>query len=202
MPPPEVWGPTVWTLFHTLAEQINDDAYPYLSRQMFSMIVSICNYLPCPDCANDSSKILAKVKIEDNKTKQHFKNTMYIFHNYVNVKKRKPLFNYSVINMYQKYNIINVVNNFIKNYNTKGNMKLLTESFKRELVIKNFKNWITRNIRAFIPTLTVPQPITMQQVEDVVEMEHVVEMEEVVKDNIELKIENIYDEVNDNNYTF
>ena len=24
MPPPEVWGPAVWNLFHTLCEQLNE----------------------------------------------------------------------------------------------------------------------------------------------------------------------------------
>ena len=31
MSPPEIWGPPVWTFFHTLAEKLNED---YLSALM------------------------------------------------------------------------------------------------------------------------------------------------------------------------
>ena len=49
-----------------------------------------------------------------------------------------------------KYIPISVAfNNFAKVYNTKGNMKMLTESFQRQLLIKDFKNWLIKNIRCF-----------------------------------------------------
>jgi hypothetical protein len=41
MPPPEVWGPAVWTLFHTLAEKINVNAYPAVFPSLFNMIIKI-----------------------------------------------------------------------------------------------------------------------------------------------------------------
>jgi len=160
MPPPEVWGPAVWTLFHTLAEKIREDLYPYISPQLFNIIVRICKFLPCPDCAADASIFLAKIRISDLKTKEQFKNTFYLFHNYVNAKKRKPLFNYSYMPMYGKYRLTSVVNNFIANYQTRGNMKLLTESFQRQFVIKDFKNFITTYVKAFIPIVRIPQVVT------------------------------------------
>ena len=119
MSPPEVWGPAVWTLFHTLAEKINDDAYPFISHSLFNMIVRICKFLPCPECSIDASNFLAKIKISDIKTKTEFKNTFYVFHNWVNAKKRKPIFNYSNISNYGRYNLIKIFNNFIDNYQTK-----------------------------------------------------------------------------------
>lgn len=159
MPSPKVWGPAVWTLFHTLAEKIREDMYPYLSQQLFNIIVRICNYLPCPDCSADASVFLAKIKISDLKTKEQFKNTFYLFHNYVNAKKRKPLFNYANMHIYGKYRLSNVVNNFIINYQTNGNMKLLTESFQRQFVLRDFKNFITQYSRAFIPVIRLPPTV-------------------------------------------
>ena len=161
MSPPEVWGPAVWTLFHTLAEKINEEAYPYISVHLFKMITRICKFLPCPDCSTDASNFLAKIKMSDLKTKTDFKNTFYLFHNYVNAKKRKRLFNYSNMNVYSKYRLVDVVNNFISKYHTKGNMKLLTESFQRQLVIKDFKNWFTNSINAFIPRVNIPPSVNM-----------------------------------------
>ena len=180
MSPPEVWGPAVWTLFHTLAEKINDDAYPFVSHSLFNMIVRICKFLPCPECSIDASNFLAKIKISDIKTKTEFKNTFYVFHNWVNAKKRKPIFNYSNISIYGRYNLIKIVNNFIANYQTKGNMKLLNESFQRKLIVTDFKNWFTRSIRAFMPRINIPVPI----VEPVLVLELVLEPIVVIEEPI------------------
>ena len=152
MSPPEVWGPVIWTLFHTISEKINENAYPYVIHSMFTIICRICNFLPCPDCSRHATSFLAKINIRDYKTKNEFKNMIYLFHNSVNAKKRKPLFNYANMNKYTKLNLQIVINNFIANYNTKGNMKLLTESFQRTIVIKDFINWFKFNSKAFLPT--------------------------------------------------
>ena len=148
MSPPEVWGPAVWTLFHTLIEKVNDQAYPFIKVQLFGQIRRICGFLPCPECSADATNFLAKVNINDLKTKIDFRNTFYMFHNMVNSKKRKPLFNYSKLTSYNNYGIVYVVNNFISKYNTKGNMKLLAESFQRKLVLGEFKSWFLNDLLA------------------------------------------------------
>lgn len=149
MSPPEVWGPPVWTLFHTLAEKINEQEYPQLCEKLFSMIKMICNNLPCPYCATDATLYLNKISLANLKTKQQFKDMIYLFHNYVNKKKNKHLFNYANTPMYSKYNIIMVVNNFIRVYHTRGNMQQLSESFQRQIVIKTFKKWFRENHKYF-----------------------------------------------------
>ena len=113
MSPPEVWGPAVWTLFHTLIEKLNPYAYPHVIGSMFGMIVRICKVLPCPECSTDASNFLAKIKLSDYKTKDDFKNMLYLFHNWVNAKKRKPLYNYSELQKYAGFNLVLVINNFI-----------------------------------------------------------------------------------------
>jgi hypothetical protein len=159
MSPPEVWGPAVWTLFHTLTEKIDELAYRVVSPQLFQMIVRICRFLPCPDCASDASIFLAKIKPSDVKSKTQLKELMYLFHNRVNVKKRKKLYNYGNINIYKRANLVNVVNNFTTKYQTKGNMKLIAESFQRQFVVTEFKKWIVSNIRAFYPKVPIPQQL-------------------------------------------
>ena len=160
MSPPEVWGPAIWTLFHTLAEKVTDEAYPFIKIQLFGQIRKICSFLPCPECSADAVIFLAKVNIHDLKTKVDFRNTFYLFHNMVNAKKRKHLFNYHHIASYNNYKLIPVINNFISKYNTKGNMKLLAESFQRNLVLSEFKLWFTKTIRAFIPRQNIPLSIS------------------------------------------
>jgi len=199
MSPPEIWGPAVWTLFHTLVEKVNENYYVNISSKLYFFIVRICKFLPCPDCSNDSSKFLAKIKFSDLKTKYDLKNTLYIFHNWVNSKKRKPLFNYSNMEVYGRYNLISVINNFIAKYQTKGNMKLLTESFQRDIIIRDFKSWITRSIRIFMPVINIPRVIINQPKKE--EMESIVEevesVEEELKDEEEVvKTDEEVEEVN------
>lgn len=149
MSPPTVWGPHVWTLFHTMSHCISEQSFPHLYKSMFSIFSLICKNLPCPYCASDATLFLAKIKIENIKTKQEFINMMYVFHNYVNAKTKKPLFNFTNITQYGKLNLLNVIRSFIQTYNTKGNMNLINESFQRNLAISQFKRWIKQNIRHF-----------------------------------------------------
>ena len=151
MPPIELWGPATWTLFHVLAEKVNEHMYPRISGQLFDVIKRICSALPCPECAQDATIFLAKIKVHELKTKMDFKNMIYIFHNYVNSKKRKPLFKYINLEVYKRYNIVYVFNKFISFYHTKGNMRLLAESFQRQLIVKNVREWFTRNLGFFMP---------------------------------------------------
>ena len=151
MPAPEIWGPPTWTLLHTLAEKIHEEDFNKLMPQMFGLIKRICAYLPCPDCSQHATHFLAKLKPEQIATKNDFKNMLYLFHNMVNAKKKKPLYNYANMSVYQNLNIVNVFNNFVSVYNTKGNMKLLAESFQRKLIVKELKRWIVNNINSFTP---------------------------------------------------
>ena len=159
MPAPEIWGPAVWNLFHTLIEQLNENAFQIIAPQMYEQFVRICKFLPCPDCASDATNFLAKVNFKNNiKSKLEFRNTFYLFHNWVNAKKRKPLFNYGNISIYSKYNIIVVINKFLSVYHTKGNMKMLNESFQRSLIVSTFRSWFTSVIGAFMPEPPKPMP--------------------------------------------
>jgi hypothetical protein len=170
MSPPEVWGPAVWTLFHSLIEQLNPDAYQNVIMSMFRIIVRICKVLPCPDCSADASKFLARINLRDYKTNVEFKNMMYLFHNWVNAKKRKPLYNYSDLEKYSKLNLIYVLNNFIAKYNTKGNMRLLNESFQRSFVVKELVSWFKIYAYAFVqkPSITsISDNVNLEQSKEI-----------------------------------
>jgi hypothetical protein len=187
MSPPEVWGPAVWRLFHVLCEKLNENAFQSIGPSLFNMILRICKFLPCPDCASDASKFLANINFSDIKNKTDLKNVFYIFHNYVNTKKRKKLFNYSDIQIYTNYNLINVINNFIAHYHTKGNMKMLSESFQRQFVINDLKKWFSYAFRAFLPVpklLLEPTIMIKEEVKEVVKevVKKVVEEVSVLED--------------------
>ena len=73
--------------------------------------------------------------------------------------------------MYENYNLINVIKYFILHYNTKGNMKLLNESFQRQLIVKNFKQWIIVNINAFIKPTFIRSLPTVSSEDDTLNKE-------------------------------
>lgn len=146
MPSPETWGPAVWALLHTLPEKVVDDRPTIFYIGLFNIIKLICNNLPCPTCAEDSSRFLAKVPLDKVNTKQGIKNMIYILHNYVNSKKRKLPFNFKDLDaVYKKKELLSVINLFCKKYNTKGNMQLLSESFRRQIAVKSFIKWMKQN---------------------------------------------------------
>jgi hypothetical protein len=146
---PNNWGPPIWMLFHSLAEKIKEDKFSETGPQLFSMIRKVCTTLPCPECSMHATTFLSRVDFSTIKTKTNFKHLLYIFHNAVNKRKNKPLFNVLGIANYASSNLILAFNNFVSVYHTRGNMKLLAESFQRNLIIKEFRKWFMTNIQNF-----------------------------------------------------
>ena len=67
---PSHWGPPIWALFHTMIEKVKEESFQSLGPQMFSLIKQICQYLPCPDCANHAIIFLNKVNAKTILTKR------------------------------------------------------------------------------------------------------------------------------------
>jgi hypothetical protein len=70
---------------------------------------------------------LQKINVNEIDTKEKLKGMLFVFHNFVNLRKRKPSFKIDNLVIYKKIRLIQAFNNFVYVYNTKGNMKLLTE---------------------------------------------------------------------------
>jgi len=191
-------------MFHTLIEKLNPDPiyYNIVAPRLLRYFVRICQFLPCPTCAEDAGRFLANISYENCNNKTSFKNTFYLFHNYVNRKNKKPLFNYESIDNYKNYELKNVVNHFLMVYNTRGNMQLLTQSFHRDLLIKEFKKWLQFYLKGFltydqnsilntiVPIVKIEEqePVTETVTEPIVKIEEQEPVTETVTDPI-VKIE-------------
>ena len=147
---PSIWGPPIWNLFHTLAQKIKEERFPELGQQLFGHIRKICRYLPCPDCSDHASRFLSNVVPNNLKTKQHLINLLFVMHNVVNKRKQKQLCGKDIVEQYKNKNVIQVYNNFVSVYKTRGNMKLMTDTFQRQILMNEFKKWLVGNIRAFV----------------------------------------------------
>lgn len=145
----EVWGPATWTFIHTIAEKIKDEHFQIIGPQLFQMIRRICLYLPCPECSQHATYFLNRVNMNRIHSKAEFKNMLCFFHNQVNKKKQKNIYPQIELSIYADYSLIRVFNQFITTYNTRGNMKLLAETFQRNLVVSELKKWLVQNIKYF-----------------------------------------------------
>lgn len=143
------WGPPIWNFLHTLAEKVKEDRFELMGPQIISQIIQICHNLPCPECTQHAKIFWSRTKLETIKTKTDLKNVLYVFHNAVNKRNNKPPYSYDALDIYKERNILRAFNFFYANFNTNGNMTLLTEAFHRRRLLMSLKQWMSGNIQNF-----------------------------------------------------
>ena len=146
------WGNATWYLFHTLAFKMRDEHFEELKDDFLTICANICTNLPCPDCSEHATKIMFNVKRDHIKTKKDLQLFFFDFHNSVNRRVRKPVFNEEQMFMYHKAITKNIVFNYITIMSrNQNNIKLLSNSFHRDMTMNYFKKWITHNSNKFNP---------------------------------------------------
>jgi hypothetical protein len=148
---PSYWGPNTWIFMHTLAAKIKEESFPIIGVNLITVIIRICNNLPCPECAQHAKEFWSKVKITNIKNKSDLINVLYVFHNSVNKRRKVPPFRYENLSIYDNKNIIETYNAFSRTFNTRGNLQLINESFHRSLMISSLRTWMISNIKHFEP---------------------------------------------------
>jgi uncharacterized protein (DUF1499 family) len=148
-----VWGPAIWHLFHTLSFKLKPNHFNEVKDQLIDHFISICNNLPCPECAEHARqelKHLDKSKITNKKEL-----CMYFihFHNKVNVRTKKKIFTFDeFISKYNSSVTRNIISNFfIVLSKSDHNVKLMTNSFQRSASLSDFKKWLTTNASKINP---------------------------------------------------
>ena len=51
------WAIYTWMLFHTLIEKTDDVFYTNKYREIFNLIINVCNELPCIICRQHAKKL-------------------------------------------------------------------------------------------------------------------------------------------------
>ena len=141
------WGNAVWLLFHTLAEKIKPEHTKELIV-IVSHITSICSNLPCPDCQQHASRVMAQVnKNAIAASKETLIEFLWKFHNDVNKRTKVALYTKEALDKYKTANTINVIKYFIQIMNkTSNNEKTMLNGFHRNLYMKKFIEYINANI--------------------------------------------------------
>jgi hypothetical protein len=147
----DTWGPATWTLFHTLAEKIKDENFTEVLPDMLVMIKRICMNLPCPDCSAHAIQIMSKITTSQFPTKESLKTFLFHFHNSVNVRTNKRPFTMEELNAkYVRANTFVIIPYFIKVFSYRNtNVRLLINSFHKDILIKDFIKWMRDNSSKF-----------------------------------------------------
>ena len=157
MSPPSQWGPPTWRFMHTLAHKIKEEQFVALRSKLVSFIVNICHTLPCPDCAQHAREFWKSISPSATESKHKLMNVLYVFHNRVNGRRKMPLFRYEDLRRYGEILFIPCYNNFAKNFVVRGvPPQLLAESFRRSLLMRDLRRWLSDNILAFDLTAQMP----------------------------------------------
>ena len=143
------WGPSTWLFMHTLAAKLKESSFNVVGPHLIHVFIQICNNLPCPECSQHSKQFWSKVKTNNIKNKTDIINLLFVFHNIVNQRKNYKPFKYENLKYYETKNVIETYNTFSKNFNTRGNMNLISESFHRNMMLTSLKTWMMSNINHF-----------------------------------------------------
>ena len=146
---PSYWGPSTWIFIHTLAAKIKEPSFPVIGQNLILILIQICNNLPCPECSQHAKQFWSKVKTVNIKSKSDLINLLFVFHNMVNKRKQIRPFKYENLQYYETRNIIETYNTFARNFNTRGNMNLINESFHRNMMLSSLRTWLMSNLSHF-----------------------------------------------------
>lgn len=143
------WGKPTWSFFHTLACNVNESSFPMMGASLIAVIQTTCKHLPCPDCTKHAGEFWSKVKTNNIRTKQDLIDLLFMFHNMVNHRKSYEMFTHDQLAIYETKNVIQEYNEFVKHFNTRGNMNYISESFHRNMMLTSLRAWIVANIHHF-----------------------------------------------------
>jgi len=149
----KTWGPCTWYLFHSLAEKIKEEHFPALRTELISIMKQICSSLPCPDCAGHATQFMTRLNVNRIQTKNDMKMMLLSFHNQVNRRVNKPIFNETQLNeKYSKAKTGEVVKYFVQIWNIPNrNPKMMSNSLHKNLITTTFINWWKKNYLYFTP---------------------------------------------------
>ena len=147
---PAQWGPPTWLLLHALVEQTNECYFPDISMPLFNVISQICKNLPCPECSVHATEFMNSVKMNTIQTKENFKMMLLYFHNKVNLRKMKPIFEASGLEKYARVNLPVAFSMFVAEYTRRpSSFKLMTDVSVRKRIVQSTSTWLTQNNHIF-----------------------------------------------------
>ena len=145
----EIWAVPTWVFFHTIAEKINEGFLKNNATNVLIFIKLVCNNLPCPHCREHASHYLSQVKPHHIDTKEKLKDLFFTFHNDINGRLRKPIFQKKNLAKFKNGRLDVIYRLFIFGLTKKYGQTLLPGVIMRTLRRKNagnqIKKWCEQN---------------------------------------------------------
>lgn len=144
------WGFDTWRFLHTMSEKIKEENYETEKVKILSIIKSICNTLPCPDCKSHAVTFMKKITIKNIPNKQNLQILLLNFHNEVNKRLKKEIQSNEILETYKSNNLIEIIHTFVKVYSRPvHNNRLMMDSLNRNFLMKEILKYFNSNIDKF-----------------------------------------------------
>jgi hypothetical protein len=147
------WGEPIWTMFHAMAQKVNQAEFSRLRTEIIDFIRTVCHNLPCPECTAHATEYISKINWNAVLAKDDLINVLYVFHNVVNQRKGVPAFPKEMLTQtYGSKNMHEVCRIFMYHFEdrkTRGPTSAIATKFHRLRIASNMKSWINRNIQHF-----------------------------------------------------
>lgn len=145
------WGPPTWCFLHTLVEKIKVEHFSIVRLDILKNIYSICSNLPCPECSMHAKNYLNNINFNALKSKEDIKNMLYDFHNDVNGRKGKSLFNRNDLENEYKNNVLTTTfYNFLVKFKDKNaSNRFIHEDLYRSRLSSTLVDWFKKNQQYF-----------------------------------------------------
>ena len=147
----ERWSHPTWNLLHTLVEKTKPESFLKIKGKLFWIFRNICNTLPCPDCRGHAVKFVKTIKFKNIKNKDQLKYVIFVFHNNVNERLRKPKYTIEQLNKtYSEKNTYLVIKKFMSDYSQNGaGNRDMANSMARNILLRNMGTWFRKNLHHF-----------------------------------------------------
>jgi hypothetical protein len=145
----EIWAVPTWVFFHTIAEKINEGFLKNNAANVLIFIKLVCNNLPCPDCREHASHYLSSVKPRHIDTKEKLKDLFFTFHNDINGRLRKPVFQKKGLAKFKNGRLDVIYRLFIfgltKKYGQTLHPGVIMRTLRRKNAGNQIKKWCEQN---------------------------------------------------------
>jgi len=139
------WAPITWIFLHSFSFKVNEEYFNNNKSTCFQIVNYICQNLPCPMCQSHATKYLKDHSLYICKTKEDFKNYIWTFHNSVNYRLKKQIFDYKDLEMYKFSNFDKISYIFLIEFKKPYYYGRTMSSWQRKNVSNNLYQYFYNN---------------------------------------------------------
>jgi hypothetical protein len=143
------WAHPTWSFLHTLFENIPNSHFLANKTTILNYLSGMLRLLPCPDCANHASTYLSRNKLENIKSVTDGRQFFFRFHNDVNRRLRKSLFDINKLTIYKNRSISEEYKKHTSIFYAKSMSRNILFSHHRNNLYKQYNKGLMDIFRGF-----------------------------------------------------